>query len=147
METTAQNKQGSMLVFLGFVLFLLALIIGLFVLNVVNPRMALSAHLSGVMNGMFLIILGLVWERLILSHNLLKLTYVLVLYGTFANVVAATIAAITGFGGMLPLAGGKEGTGVTEVLISFLLITLALCMLSVCLMVLTGLYRHMKQKH
>lgn len=53
MEATAQNEQGNMLIFLGLLLFLLALIIGLFVQNMTNPRMALSAHLEGVMNGMF----------------------------------------------------------------------------------------------
>ncbi len=50
METAAQNKQANMLIFLGLVLFLLALLIGLFVQNMANPRMALSAHLEGVMN-------------------------------------------------------------------------------------------------
>jgi len=80
METTTLNKQGNTLIFLGLLLFLLALIIGLFVQNMTNPRMALSAHLEGIMNGMFLMILGLVWRRLILSKTLFKTTYLLVIY-------------------------------------------------------------------
>jgi hypothetical protein len=46
---------------------------------------------------------------------------------------------------MMPIAGGKEGTSITEALISFLLISLALAMIAVCSIVLTGLYKYMKQ--
>lgn len=145
METTTLNKQGNTLIFLGLLLFLLALIIGLFVQNMTNPRMALSAHLEGIMNGMFLMILGLVWRRLILSKTLFKTTYLLVIYGTFANLTANMIAAFTGFGKMLPMAGGKEGAGIAEDVISFLLISLGLCMIAVCIIVWTGVYRLMKQ--
>lgn len=68
----------------------------------------------------------------------------LALYGTFANLAAVLIAALTGFGRMMPIAGGKEGTGFAEGLISFLLVSLALSMLIVCILVLAGFYRHMK---
>ena len=97
------------------------------------------------MNGMFLMLLGLTWNRLALSSMVLNLTYVLVLYGTFANLTANMLAAVTGAGKLLPIAGGKEGTAIEEGLISFLLISLGLCMIAVCLSVLTGLYRHLKQ--
>jgi hydroxylaminobenzene mutase len=58
--------------------------------------------------------------------------------------VAVTVAAKTGAGKMMPIAGGIEGTTVVEGLISFLLITLALAMLFVCVVVLTGLYRNIR---
>jgi hypothetical protein len=45
---------------------------------------------------------------------------------------------------MMPIAGGKEGAPITEGIISFLLGSLTLAMLAVCLIVLTGLYRQMK---
>lgn len=108
--------------------------------------MGLSAHLEGVMNGMFLMILGIIWERIQLSAKLLKTTYGLALYGTFANLVAIILAAATGEGKMLPIAGGKEGTGITEMLITGLLVTLALSMIAVCVLVLTGLYKHITEK-
>ena len=66
-------------------------------------------------------------------------------YGTFANLVAVIIAAVTGLGKMMPIAGGQEGTGVIEGLISFLLISLSLCMIAVCIIVLIGFYKHMRQ--
>ena len=145
MVSNTQIKQSEKLIFLGLILFLIGLSVGLVVENMANPRMALSAHLEGVINGMFLIILGLIWKRLILSKTLLILTFWLVVYGTFANLIAVIISAVTGFGKMMPIAGGQEGTRVIEGLISFLLISLALCMLAVCIIVLIGFYKHMKQ--
>ena len=147
MEINTQSNQADKLIFLGIFLFLLGLIIGLFVHNMANPRMALSAHLEGVMNGMFLMILGLIWNRLILSKTILNITYRLVVYGTFANLTAVIIAAITGFGKMMPLAGGQEGTALPEGIISFLLISLALCMIAVCIIVLIGFYKYMKKSN
>jgi hydroxylaminobenzene mutase len=144
MGKNIQTMQADRLIFLGLILFLLGLIIGLFVQNMANPRMALSAHLEAVMNGMFLVMLGLIWKRLLLSMKLLILTFWLAVYGTFANLSAVMIAAVTGYGKMMPIAGGKEGTGIAEALISFLLISLALCMIAVCLIILVGFYRNMK---
>ena len=146
MGRNSQSKQADKLIFIGLILFLSGLAVGLFVQNVANPRMALSAHLQGIMNGMFLVILGLIWKRLILSETLLKVTFWLVIYGTFANLIAVIIAAMTGFGKMMPIAGGQNGTGAIEGLISFLLISLSLCMFTVCIIVLIGYYKHMKQR-
>ena len=42
----------------GMFLFLLGLITGLFEQRFTNIRMGLSAHLEGVMNGIFLVALG-----------------------------------------------------------------------------------------
>ncbi len=144
MATSTQANQANKLIFLGLILFLIGLTIGLFVHHMPNPRMGLSAHLEGIMNGMFLMILGLIWKRLILSQTWCKITFWLTLYGAFANLLAVIIAAVTGSGKMMPLAGGQEGGGMVEGLISFLLISLSLCMLAVCIIVLTGFYRYMR---
>jgi hydroxylaminobenzene mutase len=144
MENNSQAKQANRLIFLGLLLFLLGLIVGLFVQNMKNPRMALSAHLQGVMNGMFLMILGLIWKQLALSKALLNTTFWLAVYGTFANLIAVIISAVTGTGKMMPIAGGQVEAGITDGLISFLLVSLSLSMLAVCGIVLTGFYRHMK---
>lgn len=57
------------------------------------------------------------------------------------GVAAVLVAAITGAGAMLPIAGGVEGTPVQELVISFLLITLSLAMVAVSLPVLVGLWK------
>lgn len=140
-----QNQYADKLIFLGVFLFLLGLIIGLCIPIMTNPRMGLTAHLEGVMNGMFVVILGLIWGKILLKDKWLTYTYWMTLYGSFANFVAVTIAAITGAGKMMPIAGGKEGSFVVEGIISFLLISLSLAMVFVCVMVLKGLYRNTKQ--
>ena len=146
MENTRLNKwQSERLLFFGVLLFLFGLLIGLFIPMMTNPRMGLSAHLEGVMNGMFLVILGLIWNKLAVNNKWLTFTFWLTVYGSFANFTAVSIAAITGAGKMMPIAGGKEGTSVVEGLISFLLISLALAMIFVCVIVLTGFLRYMKR--
>lgn len=148
MKNTVRKKwQSEWFLFLGVLLFLLGLVIGLFVPMMENPRMGLTAHLEGLMNGMFLVILGLIWQRLVINDRWLFYTFWLTMYGSFANFVAVTIAAITGAGKMMPIAGGKEGTPIVEGLISFLLISLSLAMIFVCVVVLTGLYRNIRRPY
>ncbi|HCW76008.1 MAG TPA: hydrogenase [Candidatus Marinimicrobia bacterium] len=142
----AQQRQSNLLIFLGSILFLLGLIVGLFVQNMTNPRMALSAHLEGVMNGMLLIVLGLIWPKILLTARWLIITFRLVLFGTYANITAVFIAAVTGYGKMMPIAGGLEGTAFWESAISLLLITLSLAMVAVGILVLLGFYKYMHQQ-
>ena len=145
MENPGYKKwQSDRLLLLGILLFLFGLLIGLFSPMMTNPRMGLSAHLEGIMNGMFLVILGLIWNKLALNYKWLNFAFWLTIYGAFANFVAVSVAAITGAGKMMPIAGGKEGTSVVEGLISFLLISLSLAMIFVCLIVLTGFLKYMK---
>lgn len=147
METSkTQIAQSNWLIFLGLLLFFIGLVIGLFVQNMVNPRMALSAHLEGLMNGMFLAILGIVWHRISITTRLLKLTFWLALYGSFANVIAVFLGGLTGAGRLMPLAGGLEGDQPIEGIISFQLTTLALSMLAVLVLVMVGFYKHMFAK-
>jgi (hydroxyamino)benzene mutase len=61
-----------------------------------NSRRGITAHLEGVMNGMFLVLLGLIWNRILLPDKWLMISFWLALYGSFANFAAVTIAAITG---------------------------------------------------
>jgi (hydroxyamino)benzene mutase len=146
METSAQaNQQANWLLFLGVLLFLFGLIIGLFIPILTNQRMGLTAHLEGVMNGMFLVLLGLLWNKVNVKAIWLSTAFWLMLYSSFANFVAVTLAAITGAGKMMPIAGGKEGAPGIEGVISFLLISLALAALAACSIVLTGLYKTIKQ--
>jgi len=139
---TLKRKHGEQLLFWGFLLFLFGLIAGLFIPIMANSRMGLSTHLEGVMNGIFLIVLGLIWSKLELSNAWLNWNYRLALFGTFANYSAVFLAAVTGAGQMMPIAGGNPDPPLIDNVISILLIAVALTMMTVCLIVLTGLYRH-----
>lgn len=106
-----------------------------------NPRMGLASHLEAVMNGMLLILLGLIWQKLRLSVGALQWGYALALFSTFTNWFTNLLAAIWGAGAeMLPIAGGGyQGAAWQEVLIKVGLVSLALAMTAVCIIVLWGL--------
>jgi hydroxylaminobenzene mutase len=133
-------ELDTLLLQIGILLFMLGLLTGFAVPKLANPRMGLSSHLEGVLNGIFLVALGLLWERLNLSTTWLAITFWLAIYGTFANWLATLLAAIWGAGSLMPIAAmghqaslGKEGT------IRFLLSTLSLALIAVCALVIVGL--------
>ncbi len=143
---TAQLKkyQADKLIFYGVLLFMLGLIVGLFIPMMANPRMGLSSHLEGIMNGMFLVLLGLIWNRVNLSVRWLKITFWLAIFGTFANWAGILLAAIFNAGKDLTVAAqGQEGSPMIEGIVMFLLITLSVAMLTICISVLIGLKRNM----
>jgi hydroxylaminobenzene mutase len=136
------GKRGTArrLLQLGIALFLLGLLTGFAVPLLTNPRMGLSSHLEGIMNGMFLIVLGLVWEKLKLGPVGLSVTFWLAVYGTFANWATTLLAAVWGAGSSMPIAAaGHQGTPVQEIIVNAGLWSLALSMVIVCSLVLWGL--------
>jgi hydroxylaminobenzene mutase len=140
-----KTHQSNRLIFLGVTLFLIGLIIGLGVPIFENPRMAVSSHIEGVLNGIFLIVFGLIWHKIDLSDRWLKITFWLAVYGTFANCIGILIAAIFNGGKMLGImANGQEGPPWVEGIVGFSLISLSIAMLIVSVATLIGLRRNMK---
>lgn len=89
----------------GFMLFLLGLLTGVAVYRLENPRMGVTAHLEGVTNGMFLVILGLAWTRLAsLSSRTQAVIFWTALIGAYSNWAVPLFSAIVG-AGFPPLAG------------------------------------------
>lgn len=132
--------MDTLLLQFGILLFLFGLLTGFAIPKLKNPRMGLSSHMEGVLNGMFLVVLGLLWQRLNLSTAWLTVTFWLAIYGTFANWLATLLAAVWGAGTMMPIAGqGHKALPGKEGVVNFLLITLGLTMVSVCVLVLVGL--------
>jgi hydroxylaminobenzene mutase len=123
MNPTAAARR---LKFHGMLLFLAGLLTGFAIPALVNPRMGVAAHLEGVMNGVFLIGLGLVWKDIRLGSRLLAATFWLALYGAWVNWAAITLSAVWGTSGLTPLAGaGHTGTPWQEQIVGFALYTLA----------------------
>jgi hydroxylaminobenzene mutase len=107
MDNNFQSKLSHKLLRYGITLFFLGLLTGFVIPVMRNPRIGLASHLEAVMNGMFLILLGLLWHKLRLSVGALKWGYSLSLFGTYTNWVTNLLAAIWGAGAeMLPIAGG-----------------------------------------
>lgn len=139
-NSTLIKNQSHKLIYLGVILFLLGLIVGLIVPILANPRMGVSSHIEGVLNGMLLMILGLLWNRLSLSDKWLKITFWLAIYGSFMNWFGILIAAVFNGGKMLGImANGQEGSQIIEGIIGFSLVSLSLAMLLVSVIILFGL--------
>jgi hydroxylaminobenzene mutase len=124
----------------GVLLFLVGLLTGFAIPLLQVPRLGLSSHLEGVMNGMLLMILGLMWPRLALPAWAGTAAFWAALYGTFANWAAVLLGAMWGAAAMMPIAGqGATSTPVAEAIVAALLVSLALAMILVCVLVLWGL--------
>jgi (hydroxyamino)benzene mutase len=113
---------------LGLVLFLLGLLTGFAVPTLKNPRMALSSHLEAVLNGMFLVLLGLLWPHIHLPSAWGVAAVVLIVYSAYANWVAALLAAAWGAGRKFaPIAAGDHrAAAAKEGFVGFLLVSLSL---------------------
>lgn len=133
--------HGRRLIWCGFLLFLLGLLTGLVIPSLTNPRMGLSSHMEGVMNGMFLVLLGLAWDRIRLPAAGSRALFALSLYGSFVNWGTTLLAAVLGTKSLTPFAGGSGGTPFQEGLVTVLLLSLGLAMIAVCVLALWGLSR------
>ncbi|GIW14104.1 MAG: hydrogenase [Tepidiforma sp.] len=137
----ARPAQGVLLIRAGVLLFLLGLLTGLLGPAAANDRLLLSSHLEAVLNGMFLMLLGLAWPRLVLGERPLKLAFAGALVGTYANWATTLLAAFLDAGQrFMPIAGaGAEGTRWEEALVAGGLATLTVAMLGATAIILAGL--------
>ena len=104
----SKDRTAQLLIGLGALLFFLGLLTGFAIPSLTNPRMGLSGHLEGVMNGTFLIAVGCAWSRINLSPHNQAFTYWSLIYGTFANWLFVTLAALFGTNKMTPIAGSGQ---------------------------------------
>jgi hydroxylaminobenzene mutase len=125
--------------FHGVVLFLLGLLTGLVEQRFANPRMGLAAHLEGLMNGIFLIALGAVWNEVRMSLRSTRIAYAGFLYGGYANWGFTTLAAILGTQAMTPLNGAaRPGAGWAEAIITAGFVSVGIAMIGASVIVLLG---------
>lgn len=130
------------LVWHGMFLFLLGLLTGLVETKFSNTRMALAAHLEGVMNGTFLLALGAVWTEIRLGARLEAAAYCAVLYGTYANWAFTALAAFFGTGALSPItAPGLIAARWKENLVQAGFISVGVTMIAASILVLCGLRR------
>jgi hydroxylaminobenzene mutase len=122
-------------------LFLLALLVGIAVPRFAAPRLGLSTHLLGIMQGTFLMVLGVLWPRLLLTRVMSRIAFVLVVYGCSAAWMANLSAAIWGAGNtILPIAAGAaHGSALQEGLITIALRSAAVSLIVASILILWGL--------
>jgi hydroxylaminobenzene mutase len=135
------RRQGHRLSQFGILLFLFALVVGLLVPTFAVPRLGLSTHLLGLMQGIYLIVLGVLWPRLRVSPAIGRIGVFLAVYGCFAAWIANLSAAIWGAGNsMLPIAAGaSHGSAIQEGVISVALRSAAVALIAAAVLVLWGL--------
>ena len=141
MSPPAHDRGSRSLLRLGVLLFLLGLLTGFAVPSLATPRLGLTSHLEGILNGIFLMVLGLVWPKLTLPAWALRAGFWLLVYGTFTNWLTTLLGAVWGAGGrMMPIAGGDlEGSRAQEAVVVFGLLSLSIAMVAGCVLVLWGL--------
>jgi len=135
------ERHGHRLIQFGMALFLAALLIGLAVPAFRLPRLALSAHLLLITQGLFLMILGLIWPRLRLSSGMARATFILAIYACIAASMANLVGASIGAGdSIVPMAaGGHRGSANQELLVVVLLRSGGAAFIAASVLVLWGL--------
>jgi (hydroxyamino)benzene mutase len=141
-NTIGAQERKRRFVFAGMTLLLLGLLTGFVVPSLANPRMGVSAHLEGVLNGLLLVLLGLVWSEVSLPPRAEKAALGLLFYGTYANWATTTLGAAFGTSRLTPVAGaGHAGAPWQEDLVTVLSVSLAFSMIAGIAVVLWGLGR------
>jgi hydroxylaminobenzene mutase len=125
----------------GMLLFLIGLVTGLFEQQFTNVRMGLSAHLEGLLNGIFLIALGAIWTEVRLPPYAKATAYWAALYATYANWLVTTLAAVFGTAADTPIASaGHSGQPWQESLVAAGFLSVAVVIIACSLLVLWGLW-------
>ena len=121
--------------------FLIALLVGLAVPHFAVPRLGLSAHLIGIMQGLFLMVSGLLWPKLQLTRTMARSAFWLAVYGCFAAWTANVLAAVWGAGNatLTIAAGAARGSTLQEGIIAIVLRTAAVSLIAAAIMMLWGL--------
>jgi hydroxylaminobenzene mutase len=99
------SNTPATLCFTGMLLFLLGLLNGFAIPRMRSPRLGLSAHLTGVQSGTFLLAAGLLWPRLGLAAPWSAVLGQGLWISLYAVWLSLLLAGVFGAGRGLPLAG------------------------------------------
>lgn len=134
---TSANRR---LMWHGMFLFLLGLATGMLERHFTNMRMGVSAHLEGVMNGTFLVVLGAIWNEVRLPPQVKAGTFWTALYGTYANWFFTTLGAALGTAAANPIAAaGHHGQPWQETLVGTGFRSVEVAIIAATLLVFWGL--------
>jgi hydroxylaminobenzene mutase len=136
----AMSRQSSRLIQLGVLEFLLALFLGVAIPHFAVPRLGLSAHLVGIAQAVFLVVMGLLWPKLKFSRGASSVAFCLLIYGCLAAWASTILAAAWGAGSTnLPMAAGAAlGSSFQETVITIGLRSSALSLIAALVMILWG---------
>lgn len=135
------SRQVTWLFRIGVALFLAAALVGLGVPYFTVSRLALSAHIVALLQGIFLVVLGLLWVRLSLTPAQALVAFWLLIYQSLAASLANLLAAIWSAGNsIIPMAAGAaHGSTAQEAIINVGLRSAGAALILGLLFVLWGL--------
>src|SRR5713226_2757780 len=121
-------------------IFGLGLLTGAVVPVMTNPRMGVAAHVGGVMSGMLLLLVGVIWGEIKLSASMEKAAFWLFLYASYAGWLGQLLAAWFGTSRATPIGGaGYRGAAWQENLVYFVTGSFSIAMSVACILALWGL--------
>lgn len=124
----------------GMLIFGLGLLTGAVVPVMTNPRMGVAAHLGGVMSGMLLLLVGVIWGEIRLPASAEKAAFWLFLYASYTGWLAQLLAASFGTSRATPISGtGYGGAAWQENLVYFVAISFSIAISLACILALWGL--------
>ena len=110
------SRQGHRLLQVGIALLIFSSVEGFAIPHLASPPLGLSVHRLSALQAVLLLALGFLWPRLDLTSAKARSAFWLLLYSTFAILIAYVIAAYMGAGiETMPLAAGAaHGTRMQE---------------------------------
>jgi hydroxylaminobenzene mutase len=124
----------------GFLLVLVGLVTGAFLGSYTNPRLGLSAHVGGVMNGTLVALVGAVWGEIVLGRGAATALFWAMVGSGWANWAGLFLAAVFGTSRSTPMHGaGHAGAPWQEAVVDVLLTGGAVVILAAFVLLLIGL--------
>jgi (hydroxyamino)benzene mutase len=121
----------------GLFMFVMGLFIGVLIAKFRNSRMGLSAHLTAVQVGTFLLALGAFWPHMGIPPVWDGYLVAALILSSYMLVAGLTASAITGASSVLPIAGaGFTGSSSQELVVSILVLSASVLMLFASTLVL-----------
>jgi (hydroxyamino)benzene mutase len=143
--STTLLRQGQRLLQLGILLFLFSSLEGFVIPILSSPRIGLSVHTLSALQGVMLLAIGLLWNRLQLGPRASKFAFWSLVYSALAILAAYVVASVLGVGietirlmGELPH-GLSQGSPLQEALIKLLAYSSAPTGLTAFVLILWGL--------
>jgi hydroxylaminobenzene mutase len=138
--TTPEAKRR--LIWHGLFVFGLSLLVGAVVPVLTNPRMGVSAHVGAAMSGMLLVLIGLIWDQIVLPAWGEAAAFWLFLYATYTGWLAQFLAGLWGTSRATPIGGaGYAGEPWQELTVYVVAVSFSLAIAAAWILTLCGLRR------
>jgi hydroxylaminobenzene mutase len=141
-----KTEYAQRMMFHGIVVFMFGLLTGFFLYSgaMVNPQIGVITHLEGVLNGLFLVTLGVIWQRMSLTDRQQWRLMVLALACVYINYFQALWGAVMGRSRATTLfPADRVPFPLEKTVLDVVLLSMSVGFIVVCLMTLWGLHRGM----